>query len=120
MRNLGEYLRDVVRKPPMVLPMVGLFHLFAVVWTIWSDRKVPFPDVVWLQVFWLVAYTAFWLWACGLKKIGAAGYIALTLLDLIIFLGAKNQVISENYISFIFPVDVLFSMALLYYFKRLV
>ncbi len=119
MRNLGEYLRDVFRKPPMVFPLVGLFHIFGLVWVIWSDRKVPFPDVVWLQVLWVAAYTVFWLWACGLKRIGATAYIMLAVVDLIIYLAARNKLVSETFISLLFPVDVLFSLVLLYYFNRL-
>ena len=118
MRSFKEFIVDIAKKPPILFPLVGLFHLFWLLWTIWSDHNEPFPGIVWLQVLWLAAFTFFWIGTCDLRKWGALGYIILTIVDTSVYLAVRNNMLSEMYISNIFLIDGLFSVFLLYYYKQ--
>jgi len=118
LRNFKELIKDLALKPPIFFPFVGLFHLLWLVWTIWDDRYVHFPGIEWLQVLWLVGYTAFWLVACDLRKWGAAGYFLMTLLDVGLNFAAKRNMVSELYVSNLFLADIIFSLLLLFYYRE--
>lgn len=118
MRTIREFTIDLVKKPPIAFPLIGLFHLLWLFWTIYDDRSVPFPDVVWLEALWMLAYTTCWIAACDNKKWGANGYIILTLLNAALFVAARYHKVPPVYVSNMFAVDVLFSMLLLYYYKN--
>jgi hypothetical protein len=102
----------------MLFPLVGLFHVLWLLWTIWDDRYTPFLGIEWLQVLWIMGFTAFWTAACDLRKWGALGYIFLTLLDAALYLGVRNNMFPELYISNMFLLDGLFSFFLLFYYKK--
>jgi len=50
MRSFKETINDIIRKPPMLFPLVALFHVLWLLFTIWDDRNEPFPGIVWLEV----------------------------------------------------------------------
>ena len=118
MRSSKEFLSDIVRKPPILFPLVGLFHVLLLIWLIVSDKGVPFPGIVWLGPLWMLGYTVFWIAACDMRRWGALGYILLTLLNATIYLAARNKMINRDYLSDMFLVDGLFSVFLLFYYKR--
>ncbi len=37
------FLTDIIKKPPILFPLVGLFHILLLLWTIWGDHHEPFP-----------------------------------------------------------------------------
>ncbi len=118
MRNAKTFFTDIVKKPPMLFPLVGLFHVLWLLWTIWDDRHEPFPDVAWLQVLWLAAFTIFWIAACDLRKWGALAYVGLMIVDVGINFAAKKHKLPPEYVSNMFLVDGLFSMFLVIYYKK--
>lgn len=118
MRNFKQFVTDIIKKPPMLFPMVGLFHVLWFAWIIWDDRDVLFQRIILLHVLWLAGYTIFWIGVCDLRKWAAIGYILLTVLSISVYIGVKNHLLSEMYISNIFSIDVLFSFVLLYYYKH--
>lgn len=118
MQSFKAFFTGIIRKPPILFPIVGLFHILWLLWTIWDDRHVPFPDVVWLELVWMVGYTTFWLAACDLRKWGALGYVLLTMLDVLFSLAAYYGKIGHSYPSNMFLLDVVFSMFILFYYKR--
>ena len=120
MRRFKVFIGDIVRKPPMLFPLVGLFHVLWLLWTVWDDRHEPFPDIAWLQVLWMTGYTIFWLGACDLRKWGALGYIILMIVDACIYLAARNHKVPETYISNMFLLDGLFSFFLVFYYRKFV
>lgn len=117
MRDFRQFVVYIFKKPPVFFPLIGLFHIFWLAWTVWDDRLVPFPDLVWIKVAWLVAYTFFWFWACDMKKRGANGYIFLSFINLMLYLAAHNHFISDLYVSSLFIIDILLSLLLLFYTK---
>ena len=118
MRSFKELTVDLVRKPPMLFPLVALFHILMLLYIIWDDHEVPFSFLLWVQVFWMAAYTLFWLAACDLRKWGALGYFALTLISAAVYFAARNNKIDHYYVSNIFLIDGLFSFFLLFYYKK--
>ncbi len=100
-----------------MFPLVGLFHVLWLLWTVWDDRLVPFPGIEWLQVLWMFVYTLFWIAACDMRKWGALGYIALTLINLSFNFAVKNNKVSILYMSNMFLLDGIFSLFLIYYYK---
>jgi len=118
MRSFKEFSIDIVKKPPVSFPVIGLFHLLWLLYTVWSDRHEPFPDLVWLEVVWMAGYTFFWVAACDLRKWGAMGYIFLTLINACVYLAARNGRVSRDYVSDMFLLDGLFSVFLVFYYKR--
>ena len=104
----------------MLFPFVALFHILWLAWILWDDRFLPFPGIEWLQIVWLSAFTFFWLAVCDLRKWGAMGYCALTLIDIAIhYLAGKNHVRLE-YQSNLFMIDGLLCLFLVFYYKKFV
>ena len=117
-RSFKEFFTDVIKKPPILFPLIGLFHILWLLWTIWDDHHIPFPGIVWLEVLWMIGYTTFWIAACDFRKWGASGYIFLTLLNAALYLAIMNGKVSRDYLSNMFLLDGLFSVFLVFYYKR--
>jgi hypothetical protein len=117
-RSFKEFVIDIVKKPPLLFPLVGLFHIVWTVGIIWDDRHVPFPGIAWLELLWMIGYTGFWIAACDLRKWGASGYILLTLLNTGLYLAIRNGKMPIDYMSNMFLLDGLFSVFLVFYYKR--
>ncbi len=109
---------DLVKKPPMLFPLVGLFHVVLTLYIIWSDHYLPFPGIEWLGALWLLAYTVFWIAACDLRRWGALGYICLTIVDAAVYLAIYNHKLNQIYESPMLVIAALFSVFLLFYFKK--
>jgi len=118
MRSFREFVIDIVKKPPVLFPLVGLFHVLLLARTIWDDRHVPVTDIAWVEVLWMTAYTMFWLAACDMRKWGALAYMLLTATDACVYLAVRNHLLPIDAISNMFLIDALFSVFLLYYYKR--
>lgn len=114
MRNFKEVIIDMGRKAPILFPLVGGFHILLLLWTIFSDTT----GIVWPEVLWMTGYTVFWLAACDLRKWGALGYIILTILTASLYFAIMNGQLSRDYLSSLFLLDGLFSVFLLFYYKR--
>ncbi len=118
MRGFKAFVVDVARKPPVVMPFVGVAHILWLLWTIWQNRYTQINGVEWLQVLWMLAYTISWIAACDLKKWGAIVYILLTVLNVSLFLAIKNGYDRSVYTSNLFLLDAMFSFYLLLFYKR--
>jgi hypothetical protein len=117
-RDFKGFVNDIVRNPPVLFPLIGLFHILWLLWSLWSAHNEPFPNIVWLDVLWMVGYTLFWIAACDYRKWGALGYILLTLVNASLYLAIMNGKISRDYLSNLFLLDGLFSVFLVFYYKR--
>jgi len=118
LRSVKEFVTDIVRKPPILFPLVALAHVVWLLWTIWNDRSAPFGGIEWLQVLWLLGYTICWITASDFRKWGAIGYMLLTMVNITLFLTVKNYTNRDLYMSNMFLLDGVFSFFLLFYFKR--
>jgi hypothetical protein len=118
MRSIKEFTIDIVRKPPILFPLVGLFHILWLLWVIWSDHTSTI-EVFSLQVAWMIAYTFFWIAVCDFRKWGAIGYFALTLLNTMLYLAGRNYKVYDQFTSNIVLIDALFCFFIFIYYKRL-
>ncbi len=118
MRSFKELTTDLIKKPPMLFPLVGLFHVLWLLLFIVLDYKEPFPNIVWLGVVWTLGYTVFWLAACDLRKWGALGYIALTLINTVLYYIPFKGGVHTEYGSNMPLIDGLFSFFLVFYYRR--
>ncbi|MES2702254.1 MAG: hypothetical protein V4649_06420 [Bacteroidota bacterium] len=117
-RSTKQFLYDVTTKPPILFPLVAGFHIFWLLITLWGDRHEPFPNIVWLEILWMIGYTAFWIAASDFRKWGANGYIVLTLLNTTVYLLVKSGKAPIGYLSNMFLLDGLFSVFLMFYYKH--
>ncbi len=120
MRSFSAFVKDVARKPPLMMPFVAAAHVVWLLWTIWGVRYLPFGGVEWIQVLWMLGYTITWIAACDLRKWGALTYLLLTLLNVCLFLVLKNINQRELYMSNLFLLDGLFSFYLLFFYKKFI
>ena len=118
MRSVRELWVDIVVRPPVLFPLVGLFHVLWLIWTLVTLRGEPFgiPELV--KVSWMVSYTFFWIGACDMRKWAALGYMFITILNFALFFLLKSTYDKDIYTSTLFLLDGLFSFFLLIYYKR--
>lgn len=108
-----SFVERFIKKPPVVFPLVALFHIGLLVFSIYNASTEPLSSLIWLQPLWMLAYTFAWLFVCDLKRWAAYTYIGVTTLSLLHFL-VKN----ELYHSDLFLVDAIFAMIVMAYIKR--
>ena len=118
MRSFREFVVDIVKEPPVLFPLVALFHVLWLTWAFVTLMGGPIgaPDL--LRVAWMAAYTFFWIGACDMRKWAALGYMGITILNFILFFSLKSIYDKDVYTSSIFLLDGLFSFFLLVYYKR--
>ncbi|MGN6568181.1 MAG: hypothetical protein ACTHJ0_09525 [Flavipsychrobacter sp.] len=115
MRDIKTFVRDLIKKPPQLFPLVALFHIAMLIYTIWNDIGESY---LWIQILWIVGYTIFWFFICDMRKWAAIGYLSLTVIDLILRFALKSPNDLAIYVSDMFILDVLFSFFVLFYYKR--
>jgi len=117
LRSIKELTTDLIKKPPMLFPLVGLFHVLWLLRTVYSMSHAPM-GLEWLQVVWIGAFTVFWLGICDMRKWAAFCYIAITIVDFALFFSLKQNYQKDLYTSSILFIDGIFSFFVLFYFKR--
>lgn len=120
MRNLKTFIKDISTKPPLLFPLVALFHVLATLYIVWDVSDAPWPGMEWLNPLWMLAYTICWIAASDLRKWGGISYIILTVADLAILFATNslNTGRADLYSSPLFPLDVIFCFFVLFYYKR--
>lgn len=116
-RGFKGFITDVARKPPIIMPLVAVAHVLGLMWIIFHTNAGNI-EMQWLQIVWMVAYTASWIAACDLRKWGAFSYIVLTLVNVTLYLTVKNFYDRDFYMSNLFLIDGMFSFFLLFYYKQ--
>lgn len=101
-----------------MFPLVALFHLVMLVYSVWNYHTEPFPSVAWVQPLWMLCYTICWLIATGMKRWAAFAYIALVTLNLGLRFFMKSPTGLNNFTDALFPIDIIFAMILMAYIKR--
>lgn len=109
----GPFFRRIIQKPPVLFPLLALFHIAMLVYSIWNASSEPLTSMIWLQPLWMVGYTVSWLFVCDMRKRAAYLYLGLSLTNLILFATHKN-----DYTSALFLMDIVFSFFILVYFRR--
>jgi hypothetical protein len=109
-----NFLKRITSKPPILFPMVALFHVGLLLYNIYTFADEP----LWTQMFWLLSFTISWIFVCDMKQWAAMVYIGLTTLNLMLRFFLKSEISLSNYTDALFPADVLFTFFLMFYFKR--
>jgi hypothetical protein len=117
-RTVKGLFIDIIHKPPLLFPLVALFHLFMLIYSTWIVHTEPFPSIRYLQPLWLFAYTICWIFVCDMRRLAALGYIMVTILNIILLVTIKSRDMKELYTASLFPMDILFSFFVLFYYKR--
>jgi len=110
----------IVRKPPVLFPLVALFHLVMLLVTAWQfaaqgvlgSREGMIAVSVW------ALFTVLWLFICDMKRWAAIAYVVCSLAGLCgQFLTTKDGVWYELG-TVLFPFDLLMIVFLMFYYKR--
>jgi len=112
-RNLQTFIRDTIRKPPVLFPLLAVFHIGMTVYVIYADLL---DKHLWAQVLWMLAFSFFWLFICDLRKWAAMGYLILTSIDVILYFIMHSE--KSIYVSNMFLLDVLFSFFIFLFYKK--
>jgi hypothetical protein len=123
-RDIGVFIRDIFRKPPVAFPYIGCFHLLMIAYVLifWWATPIKF---YYIELLWTVGFTVCWLYICDLRRWAAYGYIGLTVANLVLFAISLNKAedarkaFQQEYISAnLFPA-LIFCFFVLFYFRRI-
>lgn len=107
-------------KPPAIFPWVALFHIGAIIFSIVFFSSEPLSSSVWIRFAWLPFYTLAWVFLCDMKKWAGYLYLVITSADLAIqFLLKSYNPDLAQYASLWFPMNVIFTFFILFYFRQL-
>jgi hypothetical protein len=112
-----SFIKRIWQKPPVLFPWVALFHIVMMLFSIWNYRTEPILSLAWVQPLWIVLYTITWVFVCDMKKWAALVYIGLTTLNLFLRFWLSEQY-KNDLTDTLFPLDVLFTFFVMFYFKR--
>lgn len=111
----------MIKTPPVVFPLVGLFHIVWAVVAIVNLMSTGFhsgASYELVQVGWMLGATISWLAACDMHRWGALAYILLTIADVVVYLLEHNGKIGLAHHSNLIFIDGVFSFFLLFFYKR--
>ncbi len=117
MRDLKTFVSDIFRKPPVLFPLVAVFHIVLLCITLYTAIKEP-GNTTYLGLLWMTAYAFFWVGTADLRKWGALGYIGVTVVSIVVWYMAYAVGHRPSNGSPIFLIDLLFSFFIMFYFKR--
>lgn len=109
-----SFVERFIKKPPVVFPLVALFHIGLLVFSIINASTESLSSLIWLQPLWMLVYTVAWLFICDMKRWAAYAYIGVTTLSLLLHFLVKE----ELYHSSLFLIDAIFAMIVMAYIKR--
>ena len=117
MRTLKIFFSDIFQKPPVLFPLVALFHIVCLLASLWSLVQLP-SSATYIAATWMGAYTFFWIGVTDLRKWGAIGYIGTTVVSIVVWYMAYANGHKALDGSPLFIIDILFCFFVLFYFKR--
>ena len=118
MRNSKLFIRDILKKMPVVFPLVAGFHVLWLCITLTDFKTSGLSSEFMIRASWMILFTIFWIAACDRRKWGAMGYLTLTLIDISLFIFLKTPYQRLTYLSSLYLLDAIFSFFLLFYFKQ--
>lgn len=113
-----NFFKRIIKKPPVLFPLVALFHIGLLLYGLWIYHTEPFPSAIWVQPLLMLCYTISWLFICDMKKWAALVYIGLTSINLILRFQLKSATDLMNFTDTLFPADVLFTFFVMFYYRQ--
>jgi hypothetical protein len=113
----------LVRRPPIVFPLVALFLLCMSVvemYFFWDGSSI-YKEYLFRPLLMLL-YTIFWMGCCMFKKWGAIGFVTLCIVQLclILFLpDSRFKVAVVNNFFSDYPINLGMAFLVLFYFRRM-
>lgn len=115
--DIKANIKDFFTKPPVVFPLVALFHLLLLILSVVSLISAP-ATATEIGAAWMLAYTLFWLAASTMRKWGAIGYILVTVADILTWYAVKDPHLRDFYNSSLFLISIVFSLFIVIYYRR--
>ncbi len=106
------------QKPPVLFPWVAVFHVGILLYMIYDSIVDPIGGLILMQPFLMLLYTISWIFCCDLKKWAALSYLGLTTLNLILRFTLSDNMDRTYFTDVLFPVDMLFTFFIMFYFKK--
>lgn len=124
-RDIGVFLRDIIKKAPKPFPYIAIFHVLVGVLVLLINWGDPIGSFI-LDLVWVAAFSFCWFFLCDLKKWAAIGYILLTIANIVLFLypvlmHRTEMDIEEwqgTYVSVMLIPGLIFSFFVLFFFRR--
>jgi hypothetical protein len=117
LRDIKVFISDIFRKPPILFPLVAVFHVVWFFICLLSLVQQPGTST-YVGMLWMLVYSIFWIGVADQRKWAAMGYIGITVVDIIIWYMAYAHGTTSPYQSPLFLIDILFSFFIMFYFKR--
>lgn len=123
-RDIGVFLRDVIRKPPTPFPYIAGFHVLMVLYVFiyWWGLPISY---YYIELLWTFGFTVSWLYICDMKRWACYSYVGLTIANIVLFLISRNMTESkmvafeQAYISALLLPAIIFCLIILAYFKKI-
>lgn len=114
------FLIRMWRKPPVIFPLLAVFHLAITLHACWLYIEGGGFDIIsWMHPLSLGCYTVAWFFLCDLRKWAAYVYIGLTSLNLLLQNLTPPFSTAHAFAGSLFPADLIFTFFILVYYKRL-
>lgn len=113
-----SFFKRIWQRPPVLFPLVALFHVVVLVYYVWIFRSEPFPSKGWAVPGILLLYTISWLFVCDFKRWAAFAYIGLASASIALRFTLSDYNDVMLYADTMFPADLLFTFFIMFYYKR--
>lgn len=110
----------IFKDPPVLFPLVMLFHLFLLLYAAaqFIGQGVLWTEAGIIDTAWHLVYFSCWLFVCDMRKWAATGYMIFTAINLLLQFALKHQPVWHDAGITLFPIDVLMTAFLIFYYKR--
>ncbi|MCC6186691.1 MAG: hypothetical protein IT256_06020 [Chitinophagaceae bacterium] len=106
-------------KPPIIFPLVALFHLLMTLSAVYTLYPTPLQQIDWARPISLLVFTILAFSLCFLKKWAAIGYIILSMTCLGLLYNYPNDDSIANIVGKSnFPLSLIFSLFILLLYKK--
>ncbi len=113
-----SFFKRIWQRPPVVFPLVALFHVVLFLYYVWIFRSEPFPSEGWVVPGILLLYTISWVFVCDYRRWASFAYIGLTTISIVLRFTLADYTDRELYADTLFPADILFTFFIMFYYKR--
>lgn len=115
---MSTSFKDMITKPPVVFPLVALFHIIMLLISIITMVQQPAATTE-ISCLWMLGYTVFWVATTAMRKWGAMGYVLTTAANVVTWYAFQGQPSQQlAYVSNIFLIDIIFSFFVIIYYRR--
>lgn len=113
-----EYIRSMSKPPLLIICLVALFHVLALIYSIFGKLSIPITEVEWVDVLAHVLYTSSAILLYTMRKKAAIFYILLTIVSLLLKYYYSEFSVEGIFANACFPLNFMMSTCLLIFYKR--